>query len=122
MLLTRRQMLARSPCAALLASTLSQSGAAERTRPTRMHLDSVTYNIAKDWDSPTIIKYFEATGFEGVELRSTHARGVEVTLSKEKRAEVKKRFAGSKVELMGLGSVFEFQMPDQTQLRRMIEG
>ncbi len=87
-----------------------------------MRLGSVTYNIAKDWDIATIIKNFEATGFEGVELRTTHAHGVEVGLSKDKRAEVKKRFADSKVELMGLGSIFEFQMPDQAQLRRMIDG
>src|SRR5207253_5993295 len=36
--------------------------------------------------------------------------------------EVKKRFADSKVELMGLGSIFEFQMPDQDKLRKEIAG
>jgi sugar phosphate isomerase/epimerase len=123
MKLTRRQMLARSMAAGLLASArLPHVGAAETGIGNHMRLGSVTYNIAKDWDIATIIKNFEATGFEGVELRTTHAHGVEVGLSKEKRAEVKKRFADSKVELMGLGSVFEFQMPDQAQLRRMIDG
>jgi sugar phosphate isomerase/epimerase len=86
-----------------------------------MRLGSVTYNIAKDWDVPTIIKNFEATGFQGVELRTTHAHGVEVSLSKAERAEVKKRFADSKVELMGLGSTFEFQMTEQDKLRKQIE-
>lgn len=105
------------------AVTLGQcESLAESARADRMRLGSVTYNIAKDWDVPTIIKNFEATGFEGVELRTTHAHGVEVGLPHEKRVEIRQRFADSKVELMGLGSVFEFQMPDQAQLRRMIDG
>ena len=87
----------------------------------RMKLGSVTYNLAKDWDVPTLIKNFEATGFQGVELRTTHAHGVEVSLSKNERAEVKKRFAGSKVELMGLGSAFDYHTPDLAKLRKDIE-
>lgn len=86
-----------------------------------MKLGSVTYNIAKDWDIPTLIKNFETTGFEGVELRTTHAHGVEVSLSKNERADIKKRFADSKVELMGLGSAFDYHTPDQTKLRNDIE-
>src|ERR1051326_9194814 len=66
-----------------------------------MHLGMVTYNLAKDWDIPTIIKNCEATQFEGVELRTTHAHKVEVNLSKEERKEVKKQFQDSKVQLMG---------------------
>ena len=86
-----------------------------------MKLGSVTYNIAKDWDVATLIKNFEATGFQGVELRTTHAHGVEVSLSKSQRAEVKKRFEDSKVELMGLGSAFDYHTPDQAKLRKDIE-
>lgn len=86
-----------------------------------MKLGSVTYNLAKDWDVPTIIKNFEGTGFEGVELRTTHAHGVEVSLSKPERTAVKKRFADSRVELMGLGSAFDYHTPDQTKLRKDIE-
>ena len=43
-----------------------------------MKLGLVTYNMAKDWDVPTIIKNCQDTGFEGVELRTTHAHKVEV--------------------------------------------
>ena len=39
----------------------------------KMHLGLVTYNLAQDWDVPTIIKICEATKLEGVELRTTHA-------------------------------------------------
>ena len=86
-----------------------------------MHLGLVTYNLAQDWDIPTIIKNCETTKFEGVELRTTHAHKVEVNLSKDERKEVKKRFEDSKVQLMGLGSIFDYHTPDQVKLRNDIE-
>ncbi len=89
-------------------------------RPT-MHLGLVTYNLAADWDIATIIKNCEAAKFEGVELRTTHAHKVEVNLSKEERKTVKQRFADSKVQLMGLGSIFDYHTPDQAKLRKDIE-
>jgi sugar phosphate isomerase/epimerase len=87
----------------------------------RLRLGLVTYNLAKDWDLPTLIKNCEQTHFEGVELRTTHAHGVETTLSKEQRAEVKRRFQDSSVTLMGLGSAFDYHTPDQARLRRDLE-
>jgi sugar phosphate isomerase/epimerase len=87
-----------------------------------MKLGLVTYNMAKDWDIDTIIKTCAATGFEGVELRTTHAHGVEVTLSADERKAVKKRFADSPIELCGLGSAFEYHAIDEDELRRNIEG
>lgn len=87
----------------------------------KMRLGTVTYNLAKDWDIETLIKNCEEARFEGVELRTTHAHGVEVELTKSQRAEVKKRFANSKVELMGLGSAFDYHTPDPAKLRRDIE-
>jgi sugar phosphate isomerase/epimerase len=86
-------------------------------RPPRMKLGIVTYNIAKDWDVPTLIKNCTETKFQGVELRTTHAHGVEVLLTKAQREEVKKRFHDSPVELMGLGSAFDFHTPDPSKLR-----
>ena len=86
-----------------------------------MHLGMVTYNLAQDWDVPTIIKNCETARFEGVELRTSHAHKVEVNLSKEQRQEVRKRFEDSKVKLMGLGSAFDYHTPDQTKLRKDIE-
>jgi len=86
-----------------------------------MKLGIVTYNIAKDWDVPTIIKNCAETKFQGVELRTTHAHGVEVSLGAPQRAEVKKRFHDSPVELMGLGSAFDFHTPDPAKLRADID-
>ena len=91
------------------------------TSKPKMKLGIVTYNIAKDWDVPTIIKNCAETKFHGVELRTTHKHGVEVNLTKDQRAEVKKRFADSPVQLMGLGSAFDYHTPDQAKLRADID-
>ncbi len=103
----------------------SVATAAERAsyvvRPPTMHLGLVTYNLAAEWDIPTLIKNCEAAKFEGVELRTTHAHKVEVNLSKEQRREVRKRFADSPVQLMGLGGIFDYHTPDQAKLRADIE-
>jgi sugar phosphate isomerase/epimerase len=90
-------------------------------RASSMKLGTVTYNLAKDWDVDTIIKNCAEARFAGVELRTTHAHKVEVNLTQSERAEVKKRFQDSPVELMGLGSAFDFHTPDQAKLRRDIE-
>ena len=87
-----------------------------------MKLGIVTYNIAKDWDLATIIKVCESVGLAGVELRTTHAHGVEVTLSAAQRREVRERFAASPVVIVGLGSAFEYHSTDPEEVRRNIEG
>src|SRR5262249_48108710 len=78
----------------------------------KMKLGTVTYNLGQDWDLETLIKNCEAAGFEGVELRTGHAHKVEVNLSPEQRAAVRKRFQDSAVQLMGLGSAFDYHTPD----------
>jgi sugar phosphate isomerase/epimerase len=85
-------------------------------------LGIVTYNIAKDWDLDTILKRLEALKFAGVELRTTHKHGVEVSLNTEQRREVRKKFADSPVELAGLGSAFEYQATDPAVVRKNIDG
>ena len=46
-----------------------------------MRLGIVTYQIGNKWDVDTIISKLSAAQFEGVELRTTHAHGVETSLS-----------------------------------------
>jgi sugar phosphate isomerase/epimerase len=87
-----------------------------------MKLGIVTYNIARDWDLETLIANCEETGFAGVELRTTHAHGVEVELSADERARVRDRFADSAVELVGLGSAFEYDAVDPIEVQQHIEG
>src|SRR5262245_9009947 len=87
-----------------------------------MRLGLVTYNLARTWDIATIIKNCTECRFEGVELRTTHAHGVEVGLPKDQRAEVKKRFLDSPVDLISLGSAFEFHSPDAAEVKKNVEG
>lgn len=114
----RRDFLAACGALAVLGAAAPKSFV---IKPSRMKLGTVTYNLAKDWDLGTLIKNCEEAKFEGVELRTTHAHKVEVDLSAEQRATVRKRFRDSNVELMGLGSAFDYHTPNQTQLRKDIE-
>jgi sugar phosphate isomerase/epimerase len=84
-------------------------------------LGLVTYNMAKDWDIDTLIAKCEATGFQGVELRTTHAHGVEPELPPAKRQEVKKRFADSPVQLVSLGTICEYHAIDPAEVQRNID-
>ena len=86
-----------------------------------LKIGAVTYNIAKDWDVPTIIKNLTAVGLDGVELRTTHAHGVEVSLSPAQRAEVRKQFEASPVKIGGLGSTCEYHAADPAVVRKNIE-
>ena len=73
------------------------------------------------WDLPELIGNCQKTGFDGVELRSTHKHGVEVTLNKAQRAEVKARFADSPVTLVGLGSACEYHSADHGVVKQNID-
>ncbi len=86
-----------------------------------LKLGTVTYNIAKDWDLPTLIKNLTEAGFDGVELRTTHKHGVEISLSPQARADVRARFADSPVKIGGLGTTCEFHAPDPAIVRKNID-
>lgn len=107
------------------ANSSAESAAGPEDQPSAtappFKLGLVTYNLAKDWDIDTIIKNCTATGFEGVELRTTHKHGVEISLSKEQRAEVKQRFGDSAVRLMSLGTTCEYESPDPAVVDKNIE-
>ena len=90
------------------------------TKAPSMKIGMVTYQLGQDWDIETIIKNCEAAHFQGVELRTSHKHGVEVSLSKEQREQARARFQNSKVELMGLGSAFDYHTPDQAKLKEDI--
>jgi sugar phosphate isomerase/epimerase len=86
-----------------------------------LKLGLMTYQVGRSWDIETIIKNCKETKFEHVQLRTTHAHGVEVTLSATKRAEVKKRFADSGLAI-SLASAFQYHFTDPAELRKNIEG
>lgn len=87
-----------------------------------MKLGIVTYQIAKDWDVPTIIDICSRLGYAGVELRTTHAHGVESDLAPQQRKDVRKQFEDSNVEIVGLGSAFEYHAADPSAVRENVKG
>lgn len=87
-----------------------------------MKLGIVTYQIAAEWDVDTIIEKCGTLGYQGVELRTTHKHNVELSLSKEERSVVRKKFENSPVKLVGLGSIFDYHSPDSAELKKNIEG
>src|SRR5260370_27276147 len=107
------------------ACTLSPRAGADTAqsddKKPKFKLGLVTYNLAAEWDLPTILKICKNTGVSPVELRTTHKHGVEPSLSKDERAEVKKKFADSGVEFWGCGSTCEFHSPDAAEVKKQIE-
>jgi sugar phosphate isomerase/epimerase len=89
--------------------------------PRGLRLGTVTYNIAKDWDVPNLIRHLTEAGFEAVELRTTHRHGVEIALSPAARAEVRARFADSPVKIGGLGTTCEYHSADPAVLRKNVD-
>jgi sugar phosphate isomerase/epimerase len=117
----RRDFLTRVAAVPALAAFQPPQMPPPRSGPAGLKVGTVTYNIAKDWDVPTIIKNLTEVGMDAVELRTTHKHGVEISLSPSARAEVKRRFDDSPVKIGGLGTTCEYHAPDPAVVRKNIE-
>jgi sugar phosphate isomerase/epimerase len=117
----RRDFLTAAAAVPGLTSFTWQSRGGPAPARDGLKLGTVTYLIASTWDVPTIIKNLTETGFEAVELRTTHKHGVEIALPAAARAEVRKQFADSTVKIGGLGTICEYHSPDPAVVRRMID-
>jgi len=95
---------------------------AEKKKYPPLKLGLMTYTLGKEWDIETIIKNCSETGWVHAELRTTHKHGVEVSLSKKERADVKKRFEDSPMEAISLASAFQYHYEDPAELKKNIEG
>ncbi|MCE5347579.1 MAG: sugar phosphate isomerase/epimerase [Bacteroidales bacterium] len=90
--------------------------------PNPLKIGVMTYTMAKDWDIETIIRNLTEAKYQTVELRTTHAHKVEVNLTPAQRADVKKRFKDSPLEVISLASGFQYHSPDPVELKKNIEG
>jgi sugar phosphate isomerase/epimerase len=106
---------------ALQALPAAEPAQAAQPGAAPLKLGTVTYNIAKDWDIPTIITNLTDVGMEAVELRTTHAHGVEISLSPAARAEVRKQFEDSPIRIGGLGTICEYHAADPAVVRQNID-
>lgn len=120
---TRRQFLGQT------AAISAAAGVAHWLQPTAVSAEPesnlafglVTYMWGADWDLPTLLENCAKAGVYGVELRTTHAHGVEPTLSDEQREEVRKRFADSRIAMVGIGSNERYDHIDPAALKTSIE-
>jgi len=103
------------------AAAPGESSGAPSTSAIPFRLGIVTYMIAADWDVPTMLKVCKNVGIGDVELRTTHKHGVEPSLSKSQRQDVRKRFDDAGVRVWGLGTTCEFQSPDPSVVQKNIE-
>ncbi|MGB0597063.1 MAG: sugar phosphate isomerase/epimerase family protein [Rubripirellula sp.] len=87
----------------------------------QMQFGLVTYLWGKDMDLPTLIDVCEKAEILGVETRTEHKHGVEPSLSKFERTEVKKRFTDSPVTLVGYGSNAQYHESDPAKVKANIE-
>lgn len=88
---------------------------------TGMKLGLVTHNWGKEWDLASLLKNCSKTGYSGVELRTTHKHGVEISLSKQDRQVVRKQFEDSSVTFVGPGTACEYHSADPDLLKKNIE-
>jgi len=111
----RREFLAASAAVVIGAS------AAKAVEAPKFQLGLVTYNVAKDWDLATLLKNCKAAGVAAVECRTTHKHGVEPSLGRTKRIDVRKQFADAGVAFWGCGSTCEFHAADRAVVTKNVE-
>ncbi len=129
--LNRRQVLGSSLIAAgaVVSGGPAALGDPEKTRTggavprgaRHMRLGLVTYNLANDWDLDTILRRCREIGLSAVEFRTTHKHGVEPSLSKDQRREVRKKLEDSGLACWSLGSTCEYHSPDPAVVAEKIE-
>jgi sugar phosphate isomerase/epimerase len=116
--LDRRQFLGAAVAAGVSAASLR---AAPAGSPVKFQLGLVTYNVAKDWDLPTLLQNCREAGVAAVEARTSHKHGVEPTLTAAGRTSIRKQFADSGVRFWGCGSTCEFHSPDKAVVAKNVE-
>lgn len=118
---SRRHFLHTAFGAGVAASALAQ-GDKLSYKGDNIRFGLVTYMWAADWDLATIIDNCAKAKIMGVELRVEHAHKVSPDLNNEQRAEVRSRFADGGIELIGMGTNFEFHAPEAEKVKKNIAG
>ncbi len=87
----------------------------------KFRLGLVTYNLAASWDLAMLLRACKSAGISPVELRTTHKHGVEPSLNKEQRKDIRKRFSDAGIDIWGCGTTCEFHSPNSSVVKRNIE-
>jgi hypothetical protein len=106
-----------APAAAVAATVPTR---VSETKAPSFRLGLVTYNLAAAWNLATLLRVCKSAGISPVELRTTHKHGVEPSLTKEQRKEVRKRFADAGIDIWGCGTTCEFHSPILPKSKRTL--
>ena len=87
-----------------------------------LKIGMMSWLFGSEWDLDTFIKNCTETNYLHAELRTTHKHGVELTLNRAQRLDVKKKIADSALEAISLASAYMYHFPDQRLVRENIEG
>ena len=91
--LNRRQFLNATAGASIAAGLAQAIYATEQAKPRKFQLGTITYNVSKNLDLPTLLDVCQKTGIAAVELTTTHKHGVEPSLSARQRKEIEEEQA-----------------------------
>ncbi len=94
--------------------------ATRRATPPGLRLGLVTYLWGADLKLDDLLAACSAGGLAGIEFRTTHAHGIERSLSAAQRKEVRAKLADSSMDWFGIGSDERFDNPDPLRLARAV--
>jgi len=92
-----------------------------RIEEPKFRLGTVTYMVPAALDLDTLLAACKATGFEAVELRTTHAHKVEPSMNADQRRDAKKKIADRAEAPEGDARVGEFHSPDPAVVRKHVD-
>jgi sugar phosphate isomerase/epimerase len=120
--LSRRSFLAAGAgLAATAALGRTQEPSAAAKSPVKFQVGLISYNVAANWDLPTVLRICKAAGIPAFEARTTHKHGIEPSLTADQRKDVKKQFADAGVKFWSSGTICEFHSPDAAVVKKNIE-
>jgi len=87
-----------------------------------MNISFMTFSCP-DWDLDTIIAKAKEYGYGGFEPRvaAGHKHGIELSLSKMERSEIKKKVRDSGIDISCLATSARYSSPDEEEYRRNID-
>ena len=113
--LSRRSFLAAAG-AGLVAARVAPAASTPK-----FQVGLISYNVAAKWDLPTVLRLCQAAGIPAFEARTTHAHGIEPSLTADQRKAIKGQFADSGVKFLSCGTVCEFHAADPAVVAKHVE-
>ena len=117
----RRDFLLGSATVALGSLLATRISAQANETKKGLKLGLTTFQIGSQWTIPELIKHLPPLGIFAVELRTGHAHGVELSLSKAERSEIRKRMEDSPVKLFSYACAQDYHSPNPEALQKSIE-